>query len=141
MTDIGITRGAALAINDLLDVCAQVKPGDEVVIAAQVDGPYGGDNLVDPQAIAWLQAAIQARDANPSILWIDEPTHRDKWRVPPVFMAALKASDVFINHSFDLTIEELKSIQDAATENGVTLCRSFATTPGLLNSPWVADAL
>src|SRR4030065_290797 len=106
MGSIGIPRGAALAINDLLDTCAEIKPGDEVVLAAHVDGVVGGDNLVDPQAIAWIQAAIQSRGANPSILWIDEPAKLHAWRVPPVFMAALKASNVFINHSFDLTIEE-----------------------------------
>ena len=137
MEAIGITRGAAIAINDLLDNCAEIKPGDEVVLAAHIDGLYGGDNLVDPQAIAWIQAAIQARGANPSILWIDEPAKMHAWRVPPVFMATLKASNVFINHSFDLTIEELKTIQDTATECKVTLVRNFATTPGLLNSPWV----
>jgi hypothetical protein len=137
MNAIGITKGAALAINDLLDNCLEVKPGDEVVIASHVDGLYGGDNLVDPQAIAWIQAAIQARDANPSILWIDEPAKVHRWRVPPVFMAALKACKVFINNSFDLTIEELKIIQETATEYGVTLGRNYATTPGLLNSPWV----
>ena len=137
MEAIGITRGAAVAINDLLDNCLEVKPGDEVVIASHVDGIYGGDNLVDPQAVAWIQAAIQARDANPSILWIDEPAKMHHWRVPPVFMAALKACKVFINNSFDLTIEELKIIQETATEYGVTLGRNYATTPGLLNSPWV----
>jgi hypothetical protein len=134
---VGITRGAALAINDLLDNCLEVKPGDEVVIASHVDGLHGGDNLVDPQAIAWIQAALQARDANPSILWIDEPARMHHWRVPPVFMAALKACKIFINNSFDLTIEELKIIQETATEYGVTLGRNYATTPGLLNSPWV----
>jgi hypothetical protein len=137
MNGVGITRGAALAINDLLDNCLGVKAGDEVVIASHVDGLYGGDNLVDPQAIAWIQAALQARDANPSILWIDEPAKMHHWRVPPVFMAALKACKIFINNSFDLTIEELKIIQETATEYGVTLGRNYATTPGLLNSPWV----
>ncbi len=137
MNAVGITRGAAVAINDLLDHCLEVKPGDEVVIASHVDGLYGGDNLVDPQAVAWIQAALQARGANPSILWIDEPAKMHHWRVPPVFMAALKACKVFINQSFDLTIEELKTIQDTATEYGVTLGRNYATTPGLLNSPWV----
>ena len=137
MGPVGITRGAATAINDFLDNCIGLKAGQEVVLAAHVDGVYGGDNLVHPQAIAWLQAAIQARGANPSILWIDEPAKLHAWRVPPVFMAALKACDVFINYSFDLTIEELKSIQEAATEHNVILCRNFATTPGLLNSPWV----
>lgn len=137
MNCVGITRGAALAINDFLDNCCNVKAGDEVVIAAHVDGMAGGDNLVDPQVISWLQNAIQARNANPTVLWLDEPAKIHHWRIPPVFMAALKASDIFINCSYDLTIEELKPIQEAATEYGVTLCRLFATTPGLLNSPWV----
>ncbi len=137
MEALGITRGTALAINDLLDNCLEVKPGDEVVIASHIDGLYGGDNLVDPQAVAWIQAALQARGANPSILWFDEPARMHHWRVPPVFMAALKACNVFINNSFDLTIEELKIIQETATELGVTLGRNYATTPGLLNSPWV----
>jgi hypothetical protein len=137
MEAIGIPRGAAIAIDDFLDNCAEIKAGQEVVLLAHIDGLYGGDNLVDPQAIAWIQAAIQSRGANPSILWIDEPAKPHAWRVPPVFMAALKACDVFINHSFDLTIEELKTIQDAATEHNVILCRNFATTPHLLNSAWV----
>ncbi len=136
MEAIGIPRGAAIAINDLLDHCAEIKAGQEVVLLAHIDGLYGGDNLVDPQAIAWIQAAIQSRGANPSILWIDEPAKLHAWRVPPVFMAALKVSNVFINHSFDLTIEELKIIQETATEYNVTLVRNFATTPELLNSPW-----
>ena len=131
-----ITRGAMNAINDLLDNCLEIKFGDEVVIASHVDGLYGGDNLVDVEAVNWIQQAVQARGANPSILWIDEPAPMHKWRVPPVFMAALKASDVFINNSFDLTIEELKIIQEAATEHNVRLGRNFATTAGLLNSPW-----
>ena len=137
MSEFGITRGAAIAINDFVDNCAEIKSGDEVVIVAHVDGMYGGDNIVDPLAIAWFQAAIQAREANPSVLWIDEPAQMHKWRVPPVFMAALKACKVFVNCSFDLTIEELKIIQETATECNVTLCRNFATTTGLLNSPWV----
>ena len=137
MGAVGLTRGMALAIDDFLDTCLEIKAGDEVVIASHVDGLYGGDNLVDTESVAWIQAAIQARNANPTILWIDEPVSMHKWRVPPVFMAALKASNVFINNSFDLTIEELKIIQETATECGVTLGRNFATTAGLLNSPWV----
>ncbi|MBW1769068.1 MAG: hypothetical protein JRJ65_18725, partial [Deltaproteobacteria bacterium] len=86
MPTIGIPRGAAIAIDDLLDNCARVKAGDEVVLLAHIDGLYGGDNLVDPQVIAWLQAAIQRRDANASILWIDEVPKMHAWRVPPVFM-------------------------------------------------------
>jgi hypothetical protein len=131
-----IPRGAAVAIDDFLDNCVEIRANEEVVIASHIDGIYGGDNLVDPVAVAWLQAAIAARGAKASILWIDEPAKMHAWKVPPVFMAALQASDVFINQSFDLTIEEFKEIMNAATDNGVRLCRNFATTPGLLTSPW-----
>jgi hypothetical protein len=61
MEGIGMPRGAAVAINDLLDTCLEIKPRDEVVLLAHIDGLSGGDNLVDPQAIAWIQAAIQSR--------------------------------------------------------------------------------
>ena len=44
---IGIPKGAAVAINDLLDHCAKIQPGQEVVLLAHIDGLYGGDNLVD----------------------------------------------------------------------------------------------
>jgi hypothetical protein len=57
-----------LAINDLLDNCLEVKPDDEVVIASHIDAMHPGDNLVDPQTIVWIQAALQARGANPSNL-------------------------------------------------------------------------
>ena len=131
-----ITRGAATAINDYLENCLEIKPGDEVVIAAQVDGLQGGDNLVDHQTITWLQNALMLKGANPSVLWFDETAKMHNWRIPPVFMSALKASDVFINCSFDLTIEELKEIPNAATDFDVRLSRLMATTAELLNSPW-----
>lgn len=136
MHPIGIPQGAANAINDLLDNCARIKAGDDVVLLAHLDGLYGGDNLVDPLAISWIQAAIRHRNANASILWIDETPKKHNWRVPRIFEAALKACDVFINHSFDLTIEEQSIIQEIAIENNTNLVRNFATTPGLLNSAW-----
>jgi hypothetical protein len=64
-TNHGIPKGAAIAIDDLLDHCAKILPGQEVVILAQVDGLYGGDNLVDETAISWIQAAVQHRSAGP----------------------------------------------------------------------------
>ena len=136
MAPIGITRGAATAVNDLLDNCAQIVAGDDVVLLAHVDGQYGGDNLVDPQVISWIQAGIQSRGANPTVIWIDEPDHPHAWRVPPVMLAALKACSVFINHSFDFNVEEFKIIQETADEYKIRFCRNFATTANLLNSAW-----
>lgn len=58
-TQQGIPKGAAVAINDLLDHCAKIQAGQEVLLLAHVDGLYGGDNLVDEEAISWIQTAIQ----------------------------------------------------------------------------------
>jgi hypothetical protein len=137
MTNIqGIPRGAAVAIDDMLDHCAQIKAGQEVLILAQIDGLYGGDNLVDEQAIAWIQAAVQHRGANASVLWIDEPGKAHAWRTPPVVKAALKGCDVIINHSFDLVVEEIMEFRNLMIDLGFIMVRNFATTAPLLCTPW-----
>ena len=100
----GIPRGAATAISDMLDNCARIKPGQEVLIVSHVDGLYGGDNLVDQEAVSWIQAGVAHRGANASVLWIDEPAKPHAWRLPPIVKAALAASDVFINNSFDIVL-------------------------------------
>ena len=38
-------RSAAIAVNDLLDTCAEIKPGQQVLIVAATDGPVGGTTL------------------------------------------------------------------------------------------------
>lgn len=132
----GIPRGAAIAINDLLDNCAGIKKGQEVVLLAHVDGLYGGDNLVDREAIAWIQAGIQSRDANPTVLWIDEPVTPHSWRLPPVVKAAFTSCDVFINHSFDLVVEEIMEFRLLVDSGKVPMVRNFATTAPLLCTAW-----
>jgi hypothetical protein len=136
-----------MAIDDMLDHCARIKEGQEVLILAQVDGLYGGDNLVDEEAISWIQAAIRHRGANPSILWIDEPAKAHAWRVPPVVKAAVKSCDVLINHSFDLVVEEIMEFRNLfvkevtepgslCAERDLILVRNFATTAALLCTAW-----
>jgi len=44
-THPGIPKGAAIAINDMLENCARIQKGQEVLILAHIDGLYGGDNL------------------------------------------------------------------------------------------------
>ena len=61
-------RQVAIAINDLLDACAEIKPGQQVLIVAASDGLTGGYNLVDEATIAWIQGAVQQRRAYPSVL-------------------------------------------------------------------------
>ena len=133
---MGITRGAAIAIDDMLDNCARIKAGQEAVILAHIDGLYGGDNLVDETAIAWIQAAVQHRGANASVLWIDEPAKVHAWRFPPVVKAAMGACDVFINNSLDIVYEELIELKQFQWDTKVVLVRNFAVTAPLLCTAW-----
>lgn len=125
-----------MAIDDLLDHCAKVRQGQEVVILAHIDGLYGGDNLVDETAISWIQAAVQQRGANASVLWIDEQAKPHHWRLPPVVKAALTACDVFINHSYDIVFEEMVELKTFLWEQKIIMVRNFATTAPLLSTAW-----
>ena len=132
----GIPKGAAVAINDMLDNCAKIQPGQEVVLLAHVDGIYGGDNFVDQEAISWIQTAVQLRGANPTILWIDELAKLHGWRFPPVVKAALTGCDVLINNSFDIVFEELVEFKQFVWERNLIMVRNFATTAPLLGTAW-----
>lgn len=129
-------KAAAIAIGDLLDHCARIQPGQEVVLLAHLDGLHGSDNLVDEQAISWIQSAIAARGANASVLWIDEPAKAHAWRLPPVVKAALSACDVFINHSYDIAFEEIVELKQFLWESKKLMVRNFATTAPLLCTAW-----
>lgn len=131
-----IPKGAAQAIGDLLDHCAKIQAGQEVLLLAQIDGLNGRDNLVDETAISWIQSAIQHRGANVSLLWIDEPPRPHAWRLPPVVKAALTACDVMINHSFDMVFEEMVELKRFLWEQKIIMVRNFATTAPLLSTAW-----
>ena len=106
-------RRVAIAINDLVDSCAEIKSGQQVLIVAASDGLTGGVNVVDEAAIAWIQAAVQQRGAFASVLWTDIPSPIHAWRVPPVVKAAVEGIDVMISHAFDLPFEELYELRGA----------------------------
>lgn len=139
-------RQAAIAIDDLLDNCGQIQAGQNVLIVAAPDGLYGGANLVDEQTVTWIQAAVQARGAFASVLWVDMPIRPpliwnsgrvEGWRVPPVLRGALSGADVFINLCVDLSIEEEgKEIGQILREHNVPMVRNMATTASLLASTW-----
>jgi hypothetical protein len=132
-----IPAGAAVAINDMLDNCARVQAGQEVLLLAHIDGLYGGDNLVDEQAIAWIQAATESRGAHASVLWINEPGVPHAWRLPPVVRGAVQSCDVLINHSFDIVIEENVEFRELCyAKKGLVMVRNFATTAPLLGTAW-----
>jgi hypothetical protein len=131
---MAMPREAAIAIGDMLDNVAELKPEQRVLILAHVDGLYGGTNLIDQETVSWIQAAVQMRGAYPAVLWIDEPFRADEWRMPPILRTALAGADIFINNSFDITIEEVKELRQALDENNVVMVRNFATTAPLITS-------
>lgn len=136
-TQSGIPKGAAIAVSDLLDHCAMIKPGQEVVLLAHIDGLYGSDNLVDEDAISWIQSGVHQRGANASVLWIDEPAKAHAWRLPPVVKAAITACDVLINHSFDIVFEEIMEFRETVLQRkNMIMVRNFATTAPLLSTAW-----
>jgi hypothetical protein len=132
----GIPKQAIIAINDMLDNCARIKQGDEVLILANSEGLYGGDNLVDQDAIAWIQSAVQMRGINASILWIDEPSKAHAWRFPPILKGAMTECNVLINNTFDLVTEEMTLFRKSAYQRDLKMVRNFATTGPLLCSAW-----
>ena len=139
---------AAIAINDMLDKCARVEPGQQVLILAANDGLHGGHNLVDETAIAWIQAGVQARGAHPAVMWVDMPvrpaliwpdipTAETAWRIPPIVKQAMKGADLLINHVADLSSEEhLKEFPELLKELKLPMVRNMATTAPLLMSAW-----
>jgi hypothetical protein len=132
----GIPKDAAMAINDLLEYGARIQPGQEVLLLAHIDGLYGGDNLVDEEAIAWIQSMRHFKGARASVLWIDEPAKAHAWRFPPVVRAAMSGCDVMINHSFDLVVEENLEFRNFVNERKIPMVRNFATTASLLCTAW-----
>jgi hypothetical protein len=106
------------------------------LIVAHIDGLYGGDNLVDEEAVSWIQAAVEMRGANASVLWIDEVSRPHAWRFPPVLKAAIEGSDVLINNLFDLSFEEILEFKRFLWDHKKLMIRNFATTAPLLCNKW-----
>ena len=127
---------AAAAVGDMLDECARIQAGQEVLILAYQDGLRGGDNFVDEQAIAWIREGVQERGANVSVLWADERSTPHHWRFPPVVRAAFAASDVMINNTLDLSFEELLDFKRFTWDEKKLVVRNFATTSTLLGTAW-----
>ena len=143
-----IPKQAAIAVADLVDNCAKVKPGMNVLIVAANDGLYGGVNIVDRETVAWVHDAVVQRGADATVVWCDIPYRplvlwgngadpSKAWRVPPVVASAMRAADVIISHAVDLTYEEeLREIPDILEERNIRYARNMATTASLLTSNW-----
>lgn len=148
MTVSYIPAEAAIAVSDMLDNCARVKSGQNVLILAAVDGLCGGRNIVDERAVAWVHAGVQQRGAHAAVMWVDMPirpnvlwpgipTTETVWRVPPIVRHAVKGADLVISHILDLSSEEeTKEWNEILAENKVPFVRNMATTAPLLCSAW-----
>jgi hypothetical protein len=126
----------AIAINDLLDTCAEIQSGQRVLIVASPDGLTGGINLVDEVVVAWIEDAVRQRGAHPTALWTDIPARVHEWRLPSEFTAAVAGVDLVISHAFDLPFEELYELRDLMAQHRAVFVRNMATTADLLASDW-----
>lgn len=140
-----IPQTAATSIADLLDHALHVKAGQKVLLVAYLDGLYGGDNVVDRDAIHWIAQALEARGAIPEVLWVDAVARVNAWEFPDAVREAMDRNDRTILHSFDLVVEEilafrkyLYAYQKTPTSPGnhITAVRNMATTGPLLTTEW-----
>src|SRR5262249_36601920 len=143
-----IPKQAAIAVADMVDNCAKVKPGMNVLIIAANDGLHGGVNIVDQENVAWPHwAGVQRRaessgiwgalPSRPAIIWGVGADPSKAWKVPPVVANAMRAADVVISNAVDLTYEEeLREIPDILEERKIKYARNMATTAALLSSNW-----
>lgn len=129
---------AKLALAEMLDKCAEIRPGQRVLILAYVDGLYGGDNLIDETVIGWIQYAVKERGASTYILWVNEDPYYLRWNFPPVVKAAMRECDVMINNTMDLAHEENVEFKQFIWNEKKLMVRNFAVTAELLCTTWAA---
>lgn len=133
---VGIPRAAMNSLIDLVDNVAEVKPGMEVCVVAHKDGLYGGDNLVDEEAVSWMASVVQSRGANCSILWIDDPRPAHQWRYPKILKGVVQEADLVLCTSFDITTTEFGDFRKHFEDADTWTVRVFPTTAPLLMSTW-----
>ena len=128
---------AQIAIGDMFDHGARLRAGQKLLLIAYLDGLYGGDNLVDRQAINWIERAALDRGARVEVLWVDQPARVHEWSFPDRVRAAMDRSDLVINHSFDLVVEEILAFRRYVEQDRkIPMVRNFATTAHLLMTAW-----
>lgn len=133
---VGIPEEAMISLTDMVDVCAEVKPGMEVVVVAHKDGLYGGDNLVDEEAVAWMASVVESRGAHCSVLWLDGKQKKDHWYYPAVLHGVVEEADMILCTSFDITTTELGNFRKHFEDAKTWMVRIFPVTAPLLMSEW-----
>ena len=135
-SETAIPRRAATAIEDMLVHAAKIAPGQRVLILSYTDGLYGGDNLVDRDAVRWIQQAVEAHGARPTVLWVDLPAVAHQWQFPDEVREAFDRCDLMIYHCFDLSSEEIIAFREYTSASGKIALRNFASTAPLLCTDW-----
>jgi hypothetical protein len=133
---VGIPQAAMISLADMVDNCAEIKPGMEVLILAHKDGLYGGVNLIDEEAVPWTASVVQSGGARAASLCSDDPQPIHKWRLPPIVKGAISGADILLNFSSDLTNEELAEFRKHMHDANTWAIRIFALTAPLLMSEW-----
>jgi hypothetical protein len=133
---IGIPQAAMISLTDMVDNCAEVKPDMEVLILAHKDGLYGGDNLIDEEAVSWTASVIQSRGVHASILWVDDPQSVHAWRYPPIVRGAIAVAYMLINTSLQMAVEEIAEFRKHIKEAKTWMVHMFPVTAPLLMSEW-----
>ena len=81
---VGIPQEAWEFLSDMVDNCVGMNDSSkEVLILAHKDGLYGGDDLIDEEAISWVSTAFTSRGHRVSILWADDPSKSTSGAIPP----------------------------------------------------------
>lgn len=136
-----IPTRAAIAVADMLDNCIQIQRDQHVLLLCALDGLYGGKNLIDEEAITWIQNAIQLRGAHATVMWTDMPLHPDvywsrtsndipAWDFSKLVKGAMAGADLVINNLTDYWTEgELR-------DRVPNYFYNMATTSRLLSSAW-----
>lgn len=145
VSENAIPKAARTSIADLIDATLNVRPGHKVLLVGYLDGLYGGDNLVDRDAIDWIARELELRGAIPEVLWVDVESRPHAWEFPEAVREAMLRNDRTIYHSFDLVVEEIIEFRKflyeyvrtpSKPDNNITAIRNLATTGPLLCSAW-----
>lgn len=110
---VGIPQEAWDFLSDMVDHCVDMNDScKEVLILAHKDGLYGGDNLIDEEAISWVSTAFTSRGHHVAILWVDDPQLVHQWRYPPIVKSAIEGADILINTPWQMPIEEIADFRN-----------------------------
>ena len=119
-------------IGSLVDIL----PEQSTHIAVLEGADKFGLNKCDPEIIELLVQGVHERGAVPEVIAAKSKGEPGRPLMPEEFLYALRACDVFVNCTYDITWEEFRDLKDEGNARGVTVCRNFLNTVELLKTPW-----